>query len=63
MLKNSKHESIRNLEISALVRGEDKAKVLREHGVTPILFRDLDDAEVITRAASEHDSKSEENLR
>jgi hypothetical protein len=56
-LLNSNHKSIKNLQISALVRGEDKAKVLKEHAVNPILFRDLDDSEAITRAASDHDSK------
>lgn len=54
-LQNSENESIRNLEISALVRGDEKAKVLKEHGVNPILIRDLYDSEVIQRAASEND--------
>lgn len=55
---NSKHQSIKDLEISVLVRGEDKAKALKALGVNPILFRDLDDSEALTKAASEHDSKS-----
>jgi hypothetical protein len=47
----------RPLAISALVRGDDKAKALLEQGVNPIQFRDLDDSEALTKAASEHDSK------
>jgi uroporphyrinogen-III synthase len=62
-LLNSKHQSIKALEISALVRGEDKAKVLKEHGVNAILFRDLDDSEALTKAASEHDSKFSPNQK
>jgi hypothetical protein len=56
-LLNSKYQSIKDLEISALVRGEDKAKILVEHGVNPIQFRDLDDSEALAKAASQHDSK------
>jgi hypothetical protein len=56
-LLNSKHPSVKDLAISALVRGDDKAKVLLEQGVNPIQFRDLDDSEALTKAASEHDSK------
>ncbi|RFU29850.1 hypothetical protein B7463_g6514, partial [Scytalidium lignicola] len=41
--------------ISALVRDEDKAKVLIEKGVKPILFKSLDESEVLKKAASEHD--------
>jgi hypothetical protein len=56
-LLNSNHQPIKDLEISALVRGEDRAKVLKEYGVNPIQFRDLDDSEALTKAASENDSK------
>jgi hypothetical protein len=56
-LLNSKYQSVKDLEISALVRGEDKAKILEEHGINPIQFRDLDDSEALTKAASQHDSK------
>jgi nucleoside-diphosphate-sugar epimerase len=37
------------------VRGEEKAKVLAEHGVKPILFTSLDDSAALTAAASQHD--------
>jgi uroporphyrinogen-III synthase len=55
-LLNSQHESIKNLEISVMVRGEERAKALATAGVNPILFGSLDDSEALTRAASEHDS-------
>lgn len=57
MLLESKHESIKNLEISVLVRCEEKGKILAQHGVKPIYFNDFNDSEAITKAASEHDSK------
>ena len=56
-LLDSKYQSIKDLEISALVRGEDKAKILEKRGVNPIQFRDLGDSEALTEAASQHDSK------
>jgi len=43
--------------ISVLVRGEDKAQVLLDKGVTPILFNSLDESDVLQKAASEHDGK------
>jgi len=51
----SNENVIRKLEVSALVRGEDKAASLSSLGVRPILFKDLDDLDVIRTAASEHD--------
>jgi len=54
-LLESKHESIRNLHISALVRDEQRGEILAKDGVTPIIFKDLDDSEAITAAASKHD--------
>lgn len=56
-LLDSKYESIQNLDISVLVRGEEKGKILAEQGVKPIYFKDLDDSEALIKAASEHDSK------
>ena len=43
------------MEISAIVRGEDRAKVLKELGVKPYLISSLDDSEAVAKAASEHD--------
>ena len=46
------------MRISALVRGEDKATVLEQLGVKPILIRDLDDSEVIRKAAGVNDGET-----
>jgi nucleoside-diphosphate-sugar epimerase len=54
-LQNSQFKSIQDLEISALVRGDVKAKILANNGVNPILFSSLDDSEALTKAASSHD--------
>ncbi|OBT64207.1 hypothetical protein VE03_06898 [Pseudogymnoascus sp. 23342-1-I1] len=54
-LLESKHESIRNLKISVLVRDEQKGAILAKEGVSSIYFKGFDDAETITAAASEHD--------
>jgi hypothetical protein len=42
--------------ISVLVRGEDRAKILADKGVEPILFQELDEIDVLERVASQHDS-------
>jgi hypothetical protein len=55
-LLDSKYQVVKGLELSVLIRGEDRAKVFKEHGVNPIQFRDLDDSEALTKAASQHDS-------
>jgi hypothetical protein len=57
-LLESKHESIRDLDISVLVRDEEKGAVLARDGITSIYFTGFDDAGTITAAASEHDSRS-----
>ncbi|OBT57694.1 hypothetical protein VE04_02401 [Pseudogymnoascus sp. 24MN13] len=54
-LLESKHESIRDLDISVLVRDEEKGAVLARDGITSIYFTGFDDAGTITAAASEHD--------
>ena len=56
-LLNSDKPALRSLQISALVRSEEQAKRFTGIGVTPILFTDLDDVEVIQKAASEHDGE------
>jgi hypothetical protein len=55
-LLSSENPAIKNLQISALVRGEDKAALLKKLGVAPILFTGLDDGELLTEVASQHDS-------
>ncbi|KAF8157248.1 hypothetical protein B0H34DRAFT_493076 [Crassisporium funariophilum] len=54
ILKSNK-DSLQNLEISVLVRGEQRARSLSESGVRPILFENLDQSDVLQQAASEHD--------
>ena len=54
-LLTSKEKALADCTISALVRKEEQAKVLRVEGVEPILFKDLDDSEALTRAAADHD--------
>jgi hypothetical protein len=54
-LLHSDKSAVKNLHISALVRNEAHAKRISELGVTPILFKNLDDVEVIRKAASESD--------
>lgn len=56
-LLRSKHELIHNLEVSVLVRDEQKGAILAKEGVSSIYFKGFDDADTITAAASEHDSK------
>jgi hypothetical protein len=57
-LLESKHESIRNLKISVLVRDEQKGATLAKEGVSSIYFKGFDDADTIKAAASENDSRS-----
>ena len=54
---HAKQEHSRSFIVSALVRRRDQAQVLASKGVAPILFNDLNDSEVLTHAASEHDSE------
>lgn len=51
-----------NVKISALVRSEKYAEKLRELGVEPILFRVLEDVEVIEKTARHHDSMEPTSL-
>jgi hypothetical protein len=43
------------ISISALVRKPSQASILKDAGVTPLLFKDLDDYEVILGAAKDAD--------
>lgn len=54
LLASSK-PALKNLRFSALIRAESQAAQLGALGVTPILFKNLDDVAVIRKAASEHD--------
>lgn len=50
---------IQKAEITALVRGQDKAKVLEEQRVRTVLFQGFEDLDTIRQAANEHDRKSQ----
>lgn len=45
-------------EISSLIRQPYQASILKDQGITPILFKSLDDVETIRDAAKDHDSMS-----
>ncbi|RGP76944.1 nad dependent epimerase dehydratase family [Fusarium longipes] len=51
----SSHPSLKNIHITALVRRQDQADILSSLGVTPVLFKSLDDTELLTEEASNHD--------
>ena len=42
--------------LSALVRKPYQASILKDAGVNPLIFKDLDDFDVIHDAAKDHDS-------
>ena len=56
-LMNSNQKGISESSISALVRGEERAKTLESKGCTPVLFEDLDSFDQIKSIASEFDGK------
>ncbi|KAH7236401.1 hypothetical protein BKA59DRAFT_426846 [Fusarium tricinctum] len=51
----SSHPSIKNIQITALVRREEQVKTLADLNITPVLFSSLDDTELLEQLASEHD--------
>ena len=54
-LLTSEDAGIKSASISALVRKQEQADKLQQNGVQPILFSGLDDTELLTKVASEHD--------
>lgn len=44
--------------LSALVRKPYHASILKDAGASPLIFKDLDDFDVIREAAKDHDSTS-----
>lgn len=48
---------IKRIKVTALVRQESQAALLREHGVEAIVFSGLEDVELLQRVGSEHDSE------
>lgn len=56
-LLNSQHPALKSIRLSALVRGQDKARVLTERGLSVELFDDLDQTELLEGIASNYDGK------
>ncbi|OLN86540.1 hypothetical protein CCHL11_08503 [Colletotrichum chlorophyti] len=54
-LLDSSVPEIKDLSITALVRKQDQADLLKEKGVNTVLFQDLNDSEFLQKVASEHD--------
>ncbi|KAL3465083.1 hypothetical protein BJX64DRAFT_253741 [Aspergillus heterothallicus] len=54
-LLESDADTIKEAEISVLVRGEHPARVLKGRGLTTVDFKGFDDDAAIRKAASEHD--------
>jgi nucleoside-diphosphate-sugar epimerase len=55
-LLNTTRDNLKEVQIAALVRGEDQARVLESKGVKPIVFKSLDETELLTTVASEYDA-------
>ncbi|OHE99292.1 NAD dependent epimerase/dehydratase [Colletotrichum orchidophilum] len=54
-LLNSAHKEINELTITALVRKQEQADILKKKGINAIVFGGLDDSEFLRQTASEHD--------
>ncbi|KAK2060058.1 NAD dependent epimerase/dehydratase [Colletotrichum caudatum] len=54
-LLNSSYSEIKNLDITALVRKQEQADLLKHKGVEAIVFDGLDDSDFLRRTASEYD--------
>jgi hypothetical protein len=54
-LLSTEYGSLKKSNISCLVRGEDKARILESQGVKPILFNSLDETDILAEVASKHD--------
>jgi hypothetical protein len=48
---------IKRIKVTAVVRQESQAALLREHGINAIVFSGLEDTELLQQLASEHDSE------
>ena len=51
----SNNVAVNSLKISALVRGENAAEKIKTFGVEPILFKSLDETDLLRQHASEND--------
>ncbi|KAL8665645.1 MAG: hypothetical protein Q9202_002149 [Teloschistes flavicans] len=54
-ISKSKNDLLEHSNLSLLVRGEDKARILNEEGLTTVLFEDLKDTEEVASIASNYD--------
>ncbi|EED13540.1 NAD dependent epimerase/dehydratase family protein [Talaromyces stipitatus ATCC 10500] len=54
-LLTSINPKIRGISISALVRKQEQAAILKENGVNGIIFSGLDDTDFVRKVASDHD--------
>ncbi|KAK2026332.1 NAD dependent epimerase/dehydratase [Colletotrichum zoysiae] len=54
-LLNSSYPEIRNLDITALVRKQEQADLLKQKGVKAIVFDGLDDSDFLRKTAGEYD--------
>ena len=52
------HKELSRYDITALVRGTDKAKIFHDHGIKTALFDGLENTAQIKEIASNYDSKS-----
>lgn len=56
-LMQSRDQQLVDCEVTALVRGEDKARFLEKKGIRPIVFDDLDHFEQLKNLASHYDGE------
>jgi hypothetical protein len=56
-LLESKSPAFQNVSITALVRGEDRARTLTEKGVQVELFENLEQTELLEKLAANYDGK------
>ncbi|TIC90546.1 Uncharacterized protein CH35J_011860 [Colletotrichum higginsianum] len=54
-LLNTSNPQIKGLSITALVRKQEQADLLKQKGVDAVVFRGLDDSEFLRKTASEYD--------
>ncbi|KAM0255354.1 hypothetical protein ACHAQJ_005874 [Trichoderma viride] len=55
LLLDSTHPDIKSFSYTVLVRQPEHAEYYKSQGITPIMFENLDQAELLKKAASEHD--------
>jgi hypothetical protein len=61
-LMQSRDQQLVDCEVTALVRGEDKARLLEKKGIRSLVFDDLDHTDQLTNLASHFDGKRSRKL-